>query len=93
MTKDKYTNIVDLMTPRASVLTMMSYCENAIISFKKQTILVYSNDDQGRLYQNCKKYYHKGRNCCSWVCGCDHTGDIIKMLDLVKLFYSTPGCK
>ena len=86
MTKDEYTKIVDFMTPGASVMTMMSYCEKAIISFKKQTILVYSNDDQERLYQNC-------RNCCSWVCGCDHTGAIIKMLDLVKLFYSNPGCK
>ena len=55
MTKDEYTEIVDFMTPGASVMTMMSYCENAIIALKKQTILVYSNDDQGRLYQNCKK--------------------------------------
>ena len=76
MTKEGSTKIVNFLSPGAGVLALgrghishihvvkMHYFfkkSSSLLPGKDQTnYLVYSNDDQGRVYQNCKFYYPPG---------------------------------
>ena len=80
MSKEASIKIVNFMTPGAGVLALecghiiKSYSENAYFFFKKsfsllpgidQTNLVYSNDDHGKVHQNCKFHDPRGRGSCA----------------------------
>ena len=64
MTKEGSTKIVNFMTPGAGVLVLgcghisqrvkMNYFFKNLLPGIDQTNQVCSNDDQGRVYQNCK---------------------------------------
>ena len=69
------------MTPGAGVLMLgrghMSYSENVFILYKSSSLLpgicqtngVYSNDNQGKVYQNCNIHDPRGRGSCASI-GC-----------------------
>ena len=73
MTKVGSTKIVNFMTPGAGVLVLgrghISHIVKMHYFFKlpgiDQTNQVYSNDDQGRVYQNCKFHDPWGRGSCA----------------------------
>ena len=81
MTKEGYTKIVNFMNPpnRGSFAREWpkshTCSENALFLLKSspllpgidQTNYVYSDDDQGRVYQNCKLYDPRGRGSCARV--------------------------
>ena len=70
ITKEESTKILNFMTPGTGPYKL--YCENAIFLFlwgMEQTNLVYSNDDQWRVYLNCKFHDSRGRGTCSRVVG------------------------
>ena len=72
MTKKGSTKIVNFMTPNVGVLVLGrgDISENALFLKKSSSLLpgidqtnyVYSIDDQGRVYQNCKFQYPRGWN-------------------------------
>ena len=78
MTKEGSTQIVNFMTPGAGVLVLggghishtvkMHYSIKNLLLYSQawitQTKLVYSNDDQGRVYPNCKFHDPQGRGSC-----------------------------
>ena len=78
MNKGEITKIVNFMTSEAGVLVLgcdhISHIySECIISLKivfpipgiNQTNLVCNNDDQERVYQNCKFYDPRGRRSCA----------------------------
>ena len=78
MTKEGSTKIVNFMTPGAGVLVLgcghISHIVKMHYFFKNlssllpvidQTNYVYSIDDQGRVYQNCKFHDPLGRGSCA----------------------------
>ena len=81
ISKEGSTKIVNFKTPRAGVLVLrrghISHIvkKNALFleessslqSDIDQTNWEYSNDDQGRVYQNCKSNYPTGRGSCAWA--------------------------
>ena len=80
MTKEGSTKIVNFMTPGAGVLVLgrghISHIVKMHYFFKNlssllqvidQTNYVYSIDDQGRVYQNCKFHDPRGRGSCARV--------------------------
>ena len=56
--KKESTKIVNVMTPSAGVLMLDRGID--------QTNQIYSNDDQGRVYLNCKFHDPRGRGSCAW---------------------------
>ena len=84
MIKEGSTKIVHFFIPRAGVLVPGCGCisyitsKNALFLYKSSSLLpdvdqtnyvhVYSNDNQGRVYQNCK-YDPQGMGSCARVLG------------------------
>ena len=80
MTKEGPTQIINLMTPRAGVLA-----KKKILPGIDQTNYVYSNDDQGRVYQNCK-FHDPGEGVLKL--GCGHISHFVKMhYSFFKIFF------
>ena len=77
MTNEGFTKIINFMTTGAEVLVLghdhTSHIETKHYSLKKSSLLpdidqtnyVYSNDDQGRVYQNCNFHDPQGRCSCA----------------------------
>ena len=76
MTKEESTKIVNFMTPRAGVLVLgrghishivkMHYFFKIFFSTPRHcSNKVYSNDDTGSVFQNCKFHDPRGRGFCA----------------------------
>ena len=82
MVKERSTRIVNFMTPEADVLLLwhghighivkmhIFFEKCSLLRGKDQTNYVYSNDVQGRVYQNYKFHDPRGRGSCARALPC-----------------------